>query len=201
MFKRNEGIVDRIVRVTLGFVLLPTGLFLLGGFQGSVLGLVATGLGAIALIAGATGVCPTYVPFGISTLEMEKRLISRCRTMAAGCGPSAYQGAGRMCGPGRQPIVKLRIRRNQPQTVKQHRHGEAIARPGRAAHWAARLSSGTQAYGLPLSRMAYSAHEQRGAVHSDTRNAMMWIASGARSRTVQGGPLTVWSNAHQHFSG
>ena len=38
MFKRNEGILDRILRVTLATVLLPVGLFLLGGLQGSVLG-------------------------------------------------------------------------------------------------------------------------------------------------------------------
>ncbi len=46
MFKRNEGILDRFARITLGVVLLPTGLFLLDGLQGTVIGLVVTGLGA-----------------------------------------------------------------------------------------------------------------------------------------------------------
>ncbi len=104
MFKRNEGILDRIVRVTLGLVLLPTGLFLLGGLQGSVLGLVLTGLGAIGLITGATGVCPTYNLFGFSTLEMEKQFIERCRSMMADRGASGCMGAGNMCGPGRRSI-------------------------------------------------------------------------------------------------
>lgn len=99
MFKRNEGILDRIVRVTLGLVLLPAGLFLLGGLQSSVLGLVTAGIGAVALITGITGVCPTYTLFGISTLEKERELINKCMSMAAGCWPSGQPGAGGMCGP------------------------------------------------------------------------------------------------------
>lgn len=72
MFKRNEGILDRIVRVGLGMVLLPAGLVLLGILHSNVLGLLAVGLGGIGLITGITGVCPTYTLFGISTLEKEK---------------------------------------------------------------------------------------------------------------------------------
>ncbi len=105
MFKRNEGIIDRMVRVSLGVVLLPTGLFLLGGLQGSVLGLLAAGLGAVGLITGFTGVCPTYIPFGISTLEKEKELIAKCQSMAAGCW-RGQPSAGQMCGPGPQAIGK-----------------------------------------------------------------------------------------------
>jgi hypothetical protein len=74
MFKRNEGTLDRIVRVALGIVLLASGLFWLGGLQGSVLGLLAAGLGVIGLFTGVTGVCILYIPFGISTLEKEKEL-------------------------------------------------------------------------------------------------------------------------------
>ena len=99
MFKRNEGILDRVVRVTLGLVLLPAGLFLLGGLQGSVAGLVVIGLGTIGLITGITGVCPTYYLFGISTLEKERELINRCMSMMAGCSPNGQPGAGSMCGP------------------------------------------------------------------------------------------------------
>lgn len=87
MFKRNEGVLDRSVRVVLGLVLLPTGLLLLGGLQGSVLGLVAAGLGVLVLITGFTGVCPLYMPFEISTLEKEKELMSMCSSMAANCSP------------------------------------------------------------------------------------------------------------------
>jgi hypothetical protein len=73
MFKRNEGTLDRILHLALATVLLPVGLFWLGGLQGNVLGLIATGFGVLALVTGITGVCPTYMPFGISTLESEKR--------------------------------------------------------------------------------------------------------------------------------
>ena len=76
MLKRNEGILDRILRVALGMVLLPAGLFWLGELQGSVLGLLAAGLGVLALITGFTGVCPLYLPLGISTLEQEKEPIA-----------------------------------------------------------------------------------------------------------------------------
>jgi len=107
MFKRNVGILDRIVRVALGMVLLPSGLFLLGGLQGNVLGLVTASLGALGLVTGLTGYCPLYVPFGINTREKEKEIVSktmsRCMSMMAsfrqrspGSGsPSTMQ----MCGP------------------------------------------------------------------------------------------------------
>jgi hypothetical protein len=107
MFKRNVGILDRIARVTLGTVLLPSGLFLLGGLQGNVLGLVIAGLGLIGLVTGLTGFCPLYVPFGINTLEKEKefvsRAMSRCMSMMAsfrqGTASSGNPGAMQMCGP------------------------------------------------------------------------------------------------------
>jgi hypothetical protein len=87
MFKRNEGIIDRSLRVALSIVLLPTGLFSLGRVQGSVLGLVVTGFGLLPLITGFPGFCPLYVPFGVSTLEKEKKLVakymSKCLSMKA----------------------------------------------------------------------------------------------------------------------
>ncbi len=104
MFKRNEGILDRIARVTLGLVLLPTGLFLLGGLQGSVLGLIASGVGAIGLITGAIGFCPTYTLFGFSTLEMEMQFIERCKSMMVSRGAGGCMGAGNMCGPRQQSV-------------------------------------------------------------------------------------------------
>ena len=73
MFKRNEGTLDRIARLAVGIVLLPTGLVLLGGMQGNVLGLLVTLPGVIGLVTALTGFCPTYVLFGISTLESEKK--------------------------------------------------------------------------------------------------------------------------------
>jgi hypothetical protein len=84
MFKRNEGILDRIVRAALGIVLLLAGLIFLGVLKSSVPGLVIAGFGLLALITGLTGVCPLYIPFGINTLEKEKELIARCRSMMTG---------------------------------------------------------------------------------------------------------------------
>ena len=105
MFKRNEGIIDRTLRVALAIVLLSVGLFLLGGWQGNVPGLIVAGVGLLPLITGLTGFCPLYVPFGISTLEAEKRLMARCTSRMAGCLPG-NQSAERMCGPNRQSLAK-----------------------------------------------------------------------------------------------
>ncbi|HSF81514.1 MAG TPA: DUF2892 domain-containing protein [Anaerolineales bacterium] len=107
MFKRNVGMLDRIARLVLGIVLLPSGLFLFGGLQGNVLGLVIAGLGLIGLVTGLTGFCLLYVPFGINTLEKEKELVasamSRCMPMMAsfrqGTASSEDPSAGQMCGP------------------------------------------------------------------------------------------------------
>jgi hypothetical protein len=106
MFKRNEGIIDRILRVALALVLLSVGLFLLGGLQGNVLGLIVAGFGMLPLITGLTGFCPLYVIFGINTLEKEKELVarymSRCMSMMAGFRhgtvSSADPNAGQTCG-------------------------------------------------------------------------------------------------------
>lgn len=102
MFKRNEGLIDRILRVALATVLLPVGLFLLGGSQGSVLGLVIAGLGAWVLITGLVGFCPLYIPLGINTLEKEKELIAKCMSMMTGLrqesASSEVLDAGQACG-------------------------------------------------------------------------------------------------------
>ena len=72
MFKRNESILDRIVRVTLGTVILLIGLFLLGEWQGSVIGLVVAGFGVLGLITGLTGVCPCTSPLGLTRWRKKK---------------------------------------------------------------------------------------------------------------------------------
>ena len=98
MFKRNEGTIDRILRVALAMVLLLVGLFLLGGLQGSLLGLLVASLSMLPLITGLTGFCPLYVPFGISTLEKEKKLMAMCASMAASCMPG-HSRLGQTPGP------------------------------------------------------------------------------------------------------
>ncbi len=106
MFKRNVGIFDRIVRLVLGTVLLPAGLFVLGGLQGSVLGLLIAGFGVLGLVTGSIGFCPLYIPFGISTLEKERELIAKCTSMMAASWPSGDQSTGQMCGCDPQSIGK-----------------------------------------------------------------------------------------------
>ena len=67
MLPRNEGAVDRAVRLAVGVVLLPSGLFVLDGAQGGVVGLVLAAIGLFGLVSGTTGFCPLYLPFGFST--------------------------------------------------------------------------------------------------------------------------------------
>ncbi len=85
MFKRNEGMLDRFVRVVLGLLFLPAGLVWLGLLQGGVPAGLAAGFGVLMLVTGVSGVCLMYIPFGISTLEKEKELVDKCRSMAAAC--------------------------------------------------------------------------------------------------------------------
>ncbi len=99
MFKQNEGILDRVVRVALAAMLLLTGLLLYGLLHANVPGLVIAGLGVWLLITGLTGICPLYIPFGFSTLEKEKELTAKWKSMMANCQSSGYSCGGKMCGP------------------------------------------------------------------------------------------------------
>ncbi len=69
MFQRNEGPVDRTIRVVLGVLLLVVGLWLLNGLGGAAGGIVVAVIGAILLITGITGFCGLYRLLGISTLK------------------------------------------------------------------------------------------------------------------------------------
>ncbi len=62
--KRNMGAADRVIRIVLAAavaVLYFT--HQLSAVAGIVLGIV----GAIFLVTGIVGVCPLYMPFGLST--------------------------------------------------------------------------------------------------------------------------------------
>ena len=63
------GSVDRIVRVTIALILI--GLYFSGVIPGT-LGIVLIALSGIFVLTGLVGVCPLYLPFGITTLR--KRL-------------------------------------------------------------------------------------------------------------------------------
>ena len=68
MFQKNEGPVDRTIRVVAGILLIAVGLLLLGGLEASVAGVVVAAFGLWLIVTGAIGFCPLYVPFGINTL-------------------------------------------------------------------------------------------------------------------------------------
>lgn len=67
MLHRNEGRLDRAIRIAAAIFFLPIGLFALDGIGGAIGGLVLAGVGVLALVTGATGFCLLYVPFGFST--------------------------------------------------------------------------------------------------------------------------------------
>lgn len=69
MFQRNEGPVDRTIRIVLGVLLLLVGLWLLNGLGGAAGGIIVAVIGAILLITGITGFCGLYRLLGISTLK------------------------------------------------------------------------------------------------------------------------------------
>lgn len=64
--KKNMGTVDRVVRLII--VAIIAALY----FGGQISGTVAVILGIVAvafLVTSLIGWCPTYVPFGVSTLK------------------------------------------------------------------------------------------------------------------------------------
>jgi hypothetical protein len=68
MFAKNEGPVDRTIRVVAGFALIAVGLFVLRGVEASVAGIVVAAFGGWLVATGTIGVCLLYLPLGISTL-------------------------------------------------------------------------------------------------------------------------------------
>ena len=66
---QNEGTTDRVVRVVVGAAALAAS-FAVGISTGG--GIVLAAVGAIALITGATGFCPLYRAFGLSTRPASK---------------------------------------------------------------------------------------------------------------------------------
>ena len=64
--KKNMGIVDRVIRIILAAavaVLFFTGI--ISGAAAVILGILA----AVFLITAVVGLCPLYLPFGISTIK------------------------------------------------------------------------------------------------------------------------------------
>jgi hypothetical protein len=69
MLKKNVGSVDSAIRLLAGIAALSTGVLLLGALEGSIFGLAAVAVGLIGVVTGATRRCPTYVLFGMDTLD------------------------------------------------------------------------------------------------------------------------------------
>lgn len=68
--KRNMGGIDRVIRIVLA---VAVGVLYL---TGSITGTAAMVLGVLAVIFLATkasGFCPLYAPFGISTMKKEAK--------------------------------------------------------------------------------------------------------------------------------
>jgi len=65
--KQNMGRLDRTLRIVAAAALVPIGLFALGGWQGSLVGILVVAVGVLLLVTGLTGFCLGSVLLGIST--------------------------------------------------------------------------------------------------------------------------------------
>ena len=61
--KQNMGRTDRIIRVLVGIAALLIAIFVTSGVVDIILYVIA----AIMIITSLVGICPLYIPFGIST--------------------------------------------------------------------------------------------------------------------------------------
>lgn len=57
----NEGVFDRVARITIGFLLLSSFFLIDGNAKWLTL------IGIAPMVTGLIGWCPAYAPFGIST--------------------------------------------------------------------------------------------------------------------------------------
>lgn len=69
MFRKNVGGADRAVRLVLGLILVPAGIFLLSAK--SSYGLIVLIAGVVGLFTAVTGFCGLYLPFRFSTVRTE----------------------------------------------------------------------------------------------------------------------------------
>ena len=69
IMKKNEGVLDRVIRAVVGVFLVIAAVFWLP----LAWAIVAYVLAAILLVTAATGFCLLYVPFKISTNKKKKK--------------------------------------------------------------------------------------------------------------------------------
>ena len=67
MLRKNVGGFDRALRFVLGVALILVGLFVLGGRQGNIVGIIVATCALIPLVTSLIGFCPAYIPFRVST--------------------------------------------------------------------------------------------------------------------------------------
>lgn len=72
----NVGHLDRALRAALGGALIMVGLTALGALEGRIPGLVAVIAGVLSIESAITRVCPTNYAVGISTQELEDKLVA-----------------------------------------------------------------------------------------------------------------------------
>ncbi len=68
MFKTNEGVIDRIIRLILGIGLIVVSLSLQG-----IAKIILILIGIVLLITAITGFCGLYALFGINTCSIKKK--------------------------------------------------------------------------------------------------------------------------------
>jgi hypothetical protein len=68
LFRKNIGPLDRVLRLSIGIVLLVLGIFAEEGRTGMIFILVSIPL----FLSSITGICPTYSLLGISTKRIKK---------------------------------------------------------------------------------------------------------------------------------
>jgi len=68
---KNVGPIDRGLRALIGIVALVIAFTSLGVMDGSIAGIIAAAVGAVMLLTAALGLCPLYVPIGLSTCKVK----------------------------------------------------------------------------------------------------------------------------------
>lgn len=68
---KNEGTVDRILRVVAGLGLAGVAWFVLDLSQGAIGGIIAVAVGAIFVVTGLIGFCPGYRLLGLRTCPLK----------------------------------------------------------------------------------------------------------------------------------
>jgi hypothetical protein len=63
MLPKNEGVLDRDIRLAVGLLLLIPSVFILSGILQIVAGVLAVSL----IITAAVGLCPLYMVLGVKT--------------------------------------------------------------------------------------------------------------------------------------